>query len=268
MDKFLANPILSNCSNFANLCFERVLKTTNGRRALGTGPGIYVEIRIHAPLGEVWRLTQDPALHQRWDLRFTRISHLPGSGPETRFRYATRVLPGLTIAGTGVAAGERIRPDGTRTSALRFGSTDRLSLIRDGSGYWRYIPAADGIRFLTGYDYTPAWGRAGRLADALFRPVMAWATAWSFDRLRLWLERGIAPGQALRNAVLDMMWRVVSAVIAVIAAGSARAVTAVAVVLAVVLLPPSPRTPAARRCLRRAPDGRTAPSTLASLELI
>lgn len=27
----------------------------------------------------------------------------------------------------------------------------------------------------------------------MFHPLIGWATAWSFDRLRLWIERGIPP---------------------------------------------------------------------------
>ena len=35
-----------------------------------------------------------------------------------------------------------------------------------------------------------------------FRPLIGWATAWSFDRLRLWLEDGVAPEHALRITLL------------------------------------------------------------------
>ena len=76
-----------------------------------------------------------------------------------------------------------------RTSALRFGSESPISIIRAGSGYWKYVPTGDGIRFLTAYDYRTRFGIVGRLADRVaFRPLLGWATAWSFDRLRLWLE--------------------------------------------------------------------------------
>ena len=34
---------------------------------------IYVEILVRAPLEELWTKTQQPDLHQRWDLRFSRI---------------------------------------------------------------------------------------------------------------------------------------------------------------------------------------------------
>lgn len=149
--------------------------------------GLYIEALIRTDPERLWDRTQDPAQHQRWDLRFTEISPLPGpAGSAQRFRYATRVLPFLTVAGTGTSAGERERADGERVSALRFASPERLSLLAEGNGYWRYVPTADGIRFLTGYDYRTRWGRFGAVADRLvFRPLMGWATAWSFDRLRL-----------------------------------------------------------------------------------
>ena len=54
--------------------------------------GIYVETFIRGPLEEVWSRTQDPALHQRWDLRFSGIEYLPRPDPSQphRFRYSTR----------------------------------------------------------------------------------------------------------------------------------------------------------------------------------
>lgn len=152
---------------------------------------IYVEVRIRAPLERVWELTQDPRRHVRWDLRFSRITpvaELPGGG--YRFRYELR-LPLHTLAGTGTSLGERSRPDGSRTSALRFTTSDRLSPLGDGRGYWRYLPTDDGVRFVTGYDYAPGWGR---LLDRLvLRRVIGWLTAWSFDRLRLWAEAEVEP---------------------------------------------------------------------------
>jgi hypothetical protein len=228
---------------------------------------LYVEAVIRADLDELWRRTQDPHLHQRWDLRFGRIDYLPKAEPAApqRFRYSVRVLPGLTVDGTGVSVGERTKPDGSRTSALRFASAHPLSLIRSGAGHWRYVPTSEGIRFLTGYDYQPGWGRLGALADRPFRLLLGWATAWSFDRLRLWLERGVPPEVSLRRALLD-----VGARVAVCAAAwwAAPVVLAAALTLGTLLIPPSPSTPAARRCRRRSPDRRSsvAPSTPSTLE--
>jgi hypothetical protein len=255
--------------------------------------GLYIEAHVRADLDDLWTRTQEPAQHRRWDLRFTEIDQLPrAEGEPQRFRSATRVLPGLTVAGTGVSAGERDRPDGTRTSALRFSSPHPLSLLAEGSGYWRYVPDGDGVRFLTGYDYRPRWGAFGALADRLlFRPLMGWATAWSFDRLRLWLERGITPERALRNWLAELLVRAL--VIAVACTGLGLGLDpglpglepflrlfgplaptmaylcpllcAVAISLAVFKAPLS-HTPAARRCLRQPPTRARAPRLLRTLE--
>lgn len=126
-------------------------------------------------MDELWRLTQTPELHQRWDLRFSGIEYLPRpdeSAPQ-RFVYSTRVGFGLAIRGEGEMVGERHAADGSRTSALKFWSVDPKSLIREGSGYWKYVPTDDGIRFLTWYDYRTRFGAPGRWFDALvFRPLM------------------------------------------------------------------------------------------------
>jgi hypothetical protein len=224
---------------------------------------LYIEARIRANLDHIWNRTQDPALHQRWDLRFTRIDYAPpAAGEPQRFTYAIRVLPGLTVSGTGISAGERRRPDGTRTSALRFGSAHPLSLIADGQGYWRYIPVEGGVRFLTGYDYTPRWGRLGHLVDRIaFRPLMAWGTRWSFDRLRLWCERDITPERSLRNGLTEAAARVA----AVVLAGQAHPLLGVAAATAAIALPALPTTPSSRRCLRRPPDRVMAPAVLERL---
>jgi hypothetical protein len=166
---------------------------------------IYVEILIRAPMDALWRHTQTPDLHERWDLRFSAIDYLPrhDEAEPQRFRYATRIGFGFEVAGEGESTGERDLENGTRTSALKFSSADLRSIIRQGSGYWKYIPTADGIRFLTGYDYDTRFGLAGSLFDRLaFRPLIGWATAWSFDRLRLWLEKGVDPTQAARQALV------------------------------------------------------------------
>jgi uncharacterized membrane protein YphA (DoxX/SURF4 family) len=177
---------------------------------------IYVEILIRAPMDALWAHTQDPALHERWDFRFTEIDYLPRAGDDEpqRFRYATRIGFGLDVAGEGESTGERDAVDGSRSSALTFRSDDRRSLIREGSGYWKYVPTTDGIRFLTWYDYRTRFGATGAFVDRLvFRPLMGWATAWSFDRLRRWLEDGIEPAQAMRQTVVHVVARLSLALI-------------------------------------------------------
>jgi hypothetical protein len=218
---------------------------------------IYVETLIGAPMERVWQATQDPESHRRWDARFGRIDPLPGGSP-ARFRYETTVLPGVRIGGYGWHAGERSRPDGTRTSALRFGSDDPRSLIAAGSGYWRYLPGTGGVRFLTGYRYTPRWGWAGRLVDRAFGPAFGWATAWSFDRLRLWLKRGVPPERARANAAREVALRGLAVAglgaLAAPAGTTAAALATLAAAATALALPPHPHTPAARRCRRRPPD--------------
>ena len=81
-------------------------------------------------------------------------------------------------------------------------TADPRSIIREGSGYWKYIPTDDGIQFVTAYDYRTRFGPIGALVDRFaFRPLIGWATAWSFDRLRLWLEDGVPPALAARLAL-------------------------------------------------------------------
>ena len=165
---------------------------------------IYVEISIRGALDELWRRTQDPELHERWDLRFTSFEYLGRADdpPVQLFRYATRIGFGRETEGWGETVGERLDAN-ARTLALKFGSDDPRSLIRAGSGYWKYDQIGDELRFVTAYDYDVRWGPFGRVFDRLFfRPLLGWATAWSFDRLRLWIEQETEPRQAARQALI------------------------------------------------------------------
>ncbi len=173
-------------------------------------PGIYVEILICANVDEIWRRTQIPDQHERWDLRFTAINYLPKRSEDEpqRFVYSTRMGFGLRIEGNGESTGAREDATGIRTSALKFWSSDAKSLIEEGSGYWRYFPATDGVRFLTWYDYRTRFGQVGRAIDRLlFRRLIGWATAWSFDRLRLWIERGVPPEASMRMTLVHAFAR-------------------------------------------------------------
>ena len=81
--------------------------------------GIYVEIPICASIDELWEKTQNPQLHQRWDLRFNQIEYLPREADEPqKFLYRARIGFGFTIDGTmemerapetGTATAERVR---------------------------------------------------------------------------------------------------------------------------------------------------------------
>ena len=84
----------------------------------------------------------------------------------------------MAITGIGETVGERDLADGSRASALQFSSADPRSLIREGSGYWKYAPTDDGIRFVTAYDYRTRFGVLGARVDRFaFRPMIGWATA-------------------------------------------------------------------------------------------
>jgi hypothetical protein len=170
---------------------------------------ICVETEIRGSLDDVWRRTQDPLLHQRWDLRFTAIDYLPKrSGAPQQFCYSTRLGFGLEIQGEGETIAERRDNAGECASSLRFWSRDRKSLIREGAGYWKYVLTSSGVRFITAYDYRVRFGAAGRAFDrVVFRPMIAWATAWSFDRLRLWIEKGIDPAGAMAASLIHMIAR-------------------------------------------------------------
>lgn len=178
---------------------------------------IYVEAKIQADLDELWEKTQTPELHEQWDLRFTAIEYLPhdeATSKPQRFLYSTRLGFGLAIKGEGETAGSQDDSRGRRTSSLRFWSDDPKSLIREGAGYWQYIPVEGGIRFITGYDYGTRFGWLGRILDKLaFRPLMGWATAWSFDRLRLWIEKGIDPAVSMQRMMIHALSRIAVAVV-------------------------------------------------------
>ncbi|RNA70072.1 DoxX-like family protein [Alteribacter keqinensis] len=170
---------------------------------------IYVETNIRTDLDSLWEYTQKPDLHERWDLRFSKIKYVEKEHEDApqHFTYETRIGFGLGIKGTGVSRGERFADRGERTSSLGFFSDQRLSLIKEGSGYWKYQDRGDGdITFLTQYDYKTRWGAAGRLADRfVFRPLIGWATSLSFDTLRLWLEKGITPEDSLKRSLIHIL---------------------------------------------------------------
>jgi len=173
------------------------------------GATIYVESLIQGEMDELWEKTQNPKLHQRWDLRFSDIEYLPRQdGEPQRFLYVTRIGGGARIEGAGESVGEREDTTGRRISALKFWSEDRKSLITSGSGYWKYVPGRDGIQFITSYDYQTRFGPLGTIVDKLmFRPLLGWATAWSFDRLRLWIDAGISPEDSRNKALIYVLCR-------------------------------------------------------------
>ncbi|MGE7916056.1 DoxX-like family protein [Lysinibacillus xylanilyticus] len=168
---------------------------------------IFVEIEINAPIEEAWTYTQNPKLHEQWDLRFTSITYMEKNSPEEpqRFTYETKVMPGLTVSGWGESKGEHQKGNGSKTSSLHFGTPQKISPIAEGKGYWRYIPHDKGLTFLTQYDYDVRYGKLGELFDRVFRPIMGWATALSFDVLKRWLEKGENPSSQYRRFFLTIL---------------------------------------------------------------
>lgn len=156
---------------------------------------IYVEIPIKAHMDSLWHVTQTPEEHEKWDLRFSSITYLPKEEGEPQlFTYKTNIGFGLSIEGWGKSVGTHDAQDGSKTSSLQFGTDQKMSLIKEGRGYWKYNAQSDGtIQFLTQYDYKTNWGKLGELVDLVFRPMMGWATALSFDVVRRWLEKGETP---------------------------------------------------------------------------
>ena len=161
-----------------------------------------MEIAIRAPLDELWRLTQSPDLHQRWDLRFTRIDYLPRPDPDPApalpLRDPHRLRPG--VPGEGESVGERDWPTGRAAPpSLQFRGPEVPDRRRP--GYWKYVPDRGRSGSSRATTTSPASGRPVALDALVFRPLLGWATAWSFDRLRLWLEQGLEPGR-VRQALI------------------------------------------------------------------
>lgn len=166
---------------------------------------IYVELPIQAKFSELWDYTQDPEKHQEWDLRFSEIQYLPKTSLEEpqMFLYRTNIGFGLNVSGKGKTTGTRYQETGESASALTFWSDHPISLIEKGSGYWKYSMNDSGFHFKTWYDYHTRFGAIGKFVDAMFfRPLIGWATAWSFDCLRLWLEKNIHPRISFRLSLL------------------------------------------------------------------
>ncbi|WP_312506216.1 DoxX-like family protein [Lysinibacillus sp.] len=171
---------------------------------------IYVEVEIQASIEDAWTYTQNPTLHEQWDLRFTSITYIPKKAPEEpqRFTYVTKLMPGLQVSGWGESKGEHQKENGTKTSSLHFGTPQKISPIAEGKGFWQYIPNDCGLTFLTQYDYVTRYGKLGVFTDLFFRPLIGWATALSFDVLKRWLETGENATAQYRRFFLTMLMSV------------------------------------------------------------
>lgn len=156
---------------------------------------VYVEIDIKTKMDKLWTATQTPNLHEQWDLRFSSITYLPKKENEPQhFSYKRSLGFGQAIEGWGVTVGSHDGKNGERTSSLHFGTNNNLSPIKEGKGYWKYVPNENSITFLTQYDYDANFGKFGQIIDLLlFRPLIGWGTALSFDVLKRWIEKEETP---------------------------------------------------------------------------
>ncbi|MED1509693.1 MULTISPECIES: DoxX-like family protein [Bacillus] len=170
---------------------------------MGKKKPIYVAIEMKTTMEKLWEYTQEPDLHTEWDARFTEISYLEKKeGEPQKFLYKTKIGFGLEIAGEGESIGEVRKETGERISSLKFWTDNQLSLIQIGRGYWKYTPNEEHIYFETKYDYDTRFGRIGNVIDSyVFRPLLGSATAWSFDALKLWLEKGLHPKLLIRRTM-------------------------------------------------------------------
>ncbi|HHT7139820.1 DoxX-like family protein [Bacillus cereus] len=164
---------------------------------------IYVSAEMNTTMEKLWEYTQAPHIHTEWDARFTEISYLEKQeGEPQKFLYKTKIGFGFEIAEEGESIGEIRKETGERISSLKFWTDNTLSLIQIGRGYWKYTPCKEHIHFETQYDYDTRYGRIGNVIDFyMFRPLLGWATAWSFDALKLWLEKGLHPRLLIRRTM-------------------------------------------------------------------
>ncbi|AOC56501.1 hypothetical protein [Bacillus pumilus] len=164
---------------------------------------VYVETTIHAPIEKVWEYTQNPKLHEQWDLRFSTISlNEPQNEQPQSFLYEKHLGFGLSVTGTGAYRTRMMDERNERASSLKFKSSHPLSFIKEGSGYWKYMKTSDHIVFQTQFDYKTKEGKGWTWADRiLFRPMIGFMTAFSFGALKTWLEKGTHPRLLLERTL-------------------------------------------------------------------
>ncbi|TYS28585.1 hypothetical protein [Bacillus pumilus] len=164
---------------------------------------VYVETTIHAPIEKVWEYTQNPKLHEQWDLRFSTISfNEPQNEQPQSFLYEKHLGFGLSVTGTGAYRTRIMDERNERASSLKFKSSHPLSFIKEGGGYWKYMKTSDHIVFQTQFDYETKEGKGWAWADRiLFRPMIGCMTAFSFGALKVWLEKGTHPRLLLERTL-------------------------------------------------------------------
>lgn len=195
---------------------------------MNSSRSIYVETPVRTTLETALHFTQSPRLLTQWDLRFTSIDYLLRSDPDLpqRFHYSRRTRLGVRFNGEGEIKDLVRHADDVWSYTVRFWSVNGKSFIRSGTSNWHYSVAGEQVYLGTDLDYDVRHGFIGELTDRLvMRPLLGWATAWSFDCLRLWLEEGIPPavsfgryvGHAVGNCTVAAIWLYQALIIALFA---------------------------------------------------
>ncbi|MCB1159092.1 MAG: hypothetical protein H7A25_13585 [Leptospiraceae bacterium] len=168
---------------------------------------IFLEIRIRAPIEKV-REAIHPTHQSNWDLRFSRI-FIREQTEEQRekgiftFSFVRSIFGRFfQLSGYGEIE-EKEGENGEIYSTLNFGSEDSHCPIRRGKGYHLLIPETENSTlFRTEFQYRPRYGKLGFLFDILlFRHILKFVTAYSLDRLKIYLEKEIPPSLSLKRSM-------------------------------------------------------------------
>jgi uncharacterized membrane protein YphA (DoxX/SURF4 family) len=93
--------------------------------------------------------------------------------------------------------------------------TDRLPpLVRSGTTSWDFEAEGDDLLVFATDHYERRHGFRNRLVDLFYtRPLMRWMLGWSMDRLRLWIEHGVAPASSLPLVLLKRLCAITLALV-------------------------------------------------------
>ena len=140
-------------------------------------------------------MTQNPELHEQWDLRFSSITYLPKKSEDDPqvFLYETKLGCGVKVAGWGKSIGTHNKEDGSKTSSLHFGTNQKISPICEGKDIGNIYRQITKPHFSPNMTMMYVMVYLDGLLDLFFRPIMGWATTLSFDVLKRWIEKGESP---------------------------------------------------------------------------
>ena len=93
---------------------------------------LHIKTKIDCEMDALWEKTQDPSVHQQWDLRFSDIRYLPKKAETEpqKFLYSTMIGFGLKVNGVVESVATKTKDNGERLSTLKFSSHSKLSIIK------------------------------------------------------------------------------------------------------------------------------------------